>query len=520
MKGRFPSLLRHWPAAWAVAAFSMLPVLYFTKSNTAELKVSEAAGLVLFALVLSSIVWAIARLALRSWAKGALFAIAATFPAYHYVSWSGFTAKHLPFLPPMPALYGTIILFLALILILLRRTPLPRARTLTNYFAVLGAVLVFMNLVPAVRDFIRTSQVSVTVHNEDFVRAAADVDLPDDPPDIYYIVLDRYTGQLGLKERFGFDNAPFVETLRGKGFYVADASFANYPITAPSLASSLNAGLLEAHGPVEEINNRKPLHELVERPQVVRSLQAKGYEYALIGSWWGPTQKSPIANVNPEFAWNVELPGWRLHTGNAAGHFFTDTIFAGVFEQLGSDYTAAKAHAPIFKEQLTEVRLQAQRQDDTPKFVLAHILMPHPPYVFDATGRRIPASYAGDDRYVQQLRYTNREIDRLTDSILTAYSAGRKPIIVLAGDEGEYTYRFDPGAPDEQIRYKTNILNAFYFPGEEYGSLYPTITPVNTFRVVFNEFFGTDLPLRADHTTASPSKRPLHWVDVTDRVRR
>ncbi len=511
---RLRRFLNRSAAAGAVASFSVLPVLFFTANNTAELKVSEAFEIVIFALVFGGVVWTAGRLLLRSWTKGALFTIAVTFPAYHYATLMDSLGG---------ALYAAILLFLGIVFLLAWRLSEPIARTLTAYFAVLGAVLVVMNLLPIVRDFVRIAQVDVTVDNEDFVQAAADAKVQEQPPDIYYIVLDRYTGQLGLKERFGFDNSAFVAELRGKGFFVTDASFANYPITAPSMASSLNAGPLRAHGPVKEINTRKPLHELVERPQVVQSLKDKGYEYVLVGSWWGPTQRSPIADVNPEYAWNVEAFGQRFHTGNAAGHFFTDTVFAGLIEQvLRSDYTASRAHGPIFTEQLAELRHQAGRRvrgENTPKFVLAHILMPHPPYVFDADGTVLPASFNDPDRYIRQLRYTNREIGKLMDDILAA-DRDNPPVIVVAADEGEYTRRFDPDASDAEIRQKTNILNAYYFPGRDYGALYPTITPVNTFRVVFNEFFGTQLPLLPDRTNASPSKRPLDWVDVTDRVRK
>ncbi len=39
------------------------------------------------------------------------------------------------------------------------------------------------------------------------------------------------------------------------------------------------------------------------------------------------------------------------------------------------------------------------------------------------------------------------------------------------------------------LKQKFGILNAFYLPDVDNDILYPTITPVNTFRVVFNLYF-------------------------------
>jgi hypothetical protein len=49
------------------------------------------------------------------------------------------------------------------------------------------------------------------------------------------------------------------------------------------------------------------------------------------------------------------------------------------------------------------------------------------------------------------------------------------------------------------------ILNAYFLPGEGAAGLYPSITPVNTFRLIFDVYFGADLELLedvSDHSTA------------------
>ena len=72
------------------------------------------------------------------------------------------------------------------------------------------------------------------------------------------------------------------------------------------------------------------------------------------------------------------------------------------------------------------------------------------------------------------------------------------PIIILQGDHGSKVYdEIDP--PDAvKIKLLFPILNAYRLPGVEDSQLYSTITPVNSFRVIFNQYFGTDLLLLED----------------------
>jgi hypothetical protein len=75
-------------------------------------------------------------------------------------------------------------------------------------------------------------------------------------------------------------------------------------------------------------------------------------------------------------------------------------------------------------------------------------------------------------------------------------------------------------ADEEQLKHKFGILNAIYFPNGDYSALYETITPVNTFRVVFNQYFGQDVPLLPDSSHAYYSLSDLYsFRDVTDLLR-
>jgi hypothetical protein len=50
-------------------------------------------------------------------------------------------------------------------------------------------------------------------------------------------------------------------------------------------------------------------------------------------------------------------------------------------------------------------------------------------------------------------------------------------------------------------------------------SLYKSISPVNTFRVIFNEYFGGNYELLDDRSYAHSVPRLYEFHDVTDIVR-
>jgi Sulfatase len=315
--------------------------------------------------------------------------------------------------------------------------------------------------------------------------------------DIVYVVLDRYAGQVTLADRYGFDNGPFLGSLRDRGFFVADGSLAPYPKTAHSLAASLNMAYLEDLVDVrsQAPSDWGPLYDLLRGPRVARVLKARGYEYATVGSWWDPTAEDPAADLNLAFG--------------------TDS-----FDDRRGIYRASPA-------QFDGIVEAARRPG--PTFVFAHVNLPHPPYVFDRVGNYVSAareaSRGRDASYLEQLRYTNLLVGRMVDRLLAAPDE-RDPIIVLQADEGPHPlpYEFDvlydwTEATDAELREKFFILNAYYLPDGEDG-LYPAISPVNTFRLILREHLGADLPPLPDRAFIFRDERHLYrYWNVTERIR-
>ena len=67
------------------------------------------------------------------------------------------------------------------------------------------------------------------------------------------------------------------------------------------------------------------------------------------------------------------------------------------------------------------------------------------------------------------------------------------PIIILQSDHGTDLGRVWNPSHSHLVYFE--IMNAFYWPGAPAGTIPSDITPVNTFRLLFNTYFGSRLEL-------------------------
>jgi hypothetical protein len=351
--------------------------------------------------------------------------------------------------------------------------------------------------------------------------------------DIYYLIFDRYGSDNALKVGYGIEN-DLPEWLAENGFQVAPLSHANYLRTSLSLAGTLN---LDYWNELEQQVGRYdrdygPLHRLLQDHAVGRFLKEQGYRYTHLGSWFEPTRTIRIADENR--LWGSE-PEFETALLEITALPVLEEAVVGKTEIKGFDLKHRENALFQFRE------LARLRDEPGPKFVVAHILLPHDPYIFDAQGQYVPKQVreTGDIQrrdpkrfFEPQLRYTNSRIRELVEPLLALPEAER-PIIVIQADEGPYPPRyFDPEldwaeASVAELEMKFGILNAMYLPGPEAADgsaggespVQPTISPVNTFRLIFSEYFGADLPLLPDRTYISRNKAyPYALTDITDTL--
>ena len=68
------------------------------------------------------------------------------------------------------------------------------------------------------------------------------------------------------------------------------------------------------------------------------------------------------------------------------------------------------------------------------------------------------------------------------------------------------------------MKERLSILNAYYLPEEGKKLLYESITPVNTFRIIFNYLFNTEFEILNDKSYFSTWSKPYQFIDVTERM--
>lgn len=335
-------------------------------------------------------------------------------------------------------------------------------------------------------------------------------------PDIYYLIFDRYAREDSLKEYLGFNNHGIIKYLESKSFFVAHRSYANYPKTTWSLASSLNLRYL--HYKNKSSSVASATKECLEDHLVQRFLSEQGYAYFHIGSWWWRTGDNRFADINYRYRSRSGLDGFDAQLLNIT---MLRILFRFSANPEWQDSQEAVAYA------LDSIKKAPTIKNKKPRFVFAHILLPHSPYVFDADGSELSESdkahLTEKDKYLRQLEYANSEIKEIVTTIL--HDSKRPPIIIIQSDEGpiraedndlgKFTKNLDE---NDKIKIHMRILNAYYFPGFDKASLYEGISPVNTFRLLFDYYFGTDFGLLKDYSYYVKDSEPKQLLDVTNIV--
>ena len=343
-------------------------------------------------------------------------------------------------------------------------------------------------------------------------------------PDIYYILLDSYARADTLEEAFGYDNSEFLDFLKQKGFFIADGSLANYTQTDLSLASSLNLNYLDelaaAVGP--EARDRRPLEKLIQDNRVVGFLKQQGYTVAGLASGYSATDlKKAEVHVSAARSWNeFEI---RLLCS-------TPIPWLALRESVLDPY---EMHRQKILYTLDHIAGTAQLP--SPHFVFAHVLAPHAPFVFDGQGNAIqpqgeydlragtlqdgPGPLGDEDPkgYTGQLTFINHKIMSVLDDLLSQSS--QPTIVILQGDHGPGPLLSWDDPNNRYVKERLAILNAYLLPGNGGEDLYEEITPVNTFRMIFNQYLGTELAPLADRSYVSSWERPYSFRDVTEDLR-
>lgn len=359
---------------------------------------------------------------------------------------------------------------------------------------------------------------SVQADHDIDVAVDAELDLDcSNTPDIYYIILDGYGREEVLLQQYGVDTSPFIDELRARGFFVAAQSHTNYIQTIYSLSSSLNFEFIAPEPKGKSGFNY--FSDLIAENRITAALEQCQYETIAFESGFFFTERPKVDSYFSDDDYSLNELENLLLAGSPV------EVLADALEATPPEFSY-EAHRNRVLFTLDELGRLPRKS--YPTFVFAHIISPHPPFVFDELGNPVQPNWGyslndGDDfpgswkdyqqGYAAQVQYLNQMLLEMVDNILKRSQT--PPIIILQGDHG-------PGgslnwhSPAQSCLWeRTGILNAYYLPGETPVYVPHDISPVNTFRLVLNRYFGADLDFLPDKTYFTSHRLERQVIEIT-----
>lgn len=508
--------------------FSIYPILFLYARNIVFIPIQYTYTSMLIVFGTTIFFFVCLGFILRNWIKGGLITsllISMFFSFGHFTNFiQNFQTSAINY-----SLLSWIwlVIFLVISFLILKTMNIDR---LLGFFNTISIVLVVFPLWTIITTTIATHPDNLyRLENQladirDEISAEQSIQVSEDlKPDIYMIILDSYERNDQLSEYYHFDNSEFIDSLHERGFFIADQARSNYLNTTYSLNTTLNLVYFQDF-PDDLIRSAR---YNLQTNYVSDFLREQGYQIVNFDSGTGDTNNqytdifiSPVIENTSSSETINPFEKLLLQTTLLQGLFHksenvdqqSDAITASINTELDirrSRIDSAFTHLPDYAS------------DKDPQFLFAHVYAPHIPFLYGKNGEDLKYSYSSQlswyevapenyvEEYIDQIRYLNQRVLNTIDVIQS--TSTRPYVILLQSDHGDDHF-LDWDNPDQQgVDIRSSILYGVYFSDSEYEDFYPTITSVNTFRVVLNHWFGTSYPLLDDKVTFhdhSVSTRP------------
>ncbi len=329
-------------------------------------------------------------------------------------------------------------------------------------------------------------------------------------PDIYFLVFDAMPSTIAMKTNWNYDNSSLDSFLLNENFYISRDSKSNYNLTVLSVSSTLN---MDYTPPVDLFQEETKMYfkassSIIDN-SLTRILKKEGYSVS---------QFQSISFNNTDWKGNLFFKNMLYM------HYFYKTLPGRIYRDLGWNISKFKFKAVhnFINSRYSKRNNEAEKDLHTtvdlvknscslkkriPQFIYAHFQLPHDPYIFDSAGRLKPVEQTiqlteteQPKAFIEQVKFANNLINELVSHIKTRNK--KNTVIILEGDHG---YRNIYGEKGYMI---FDNLNSIYFPDGVYKNLYPSISPVNSFRAVLNKFFPSNLPFLKDSSIFIPYTLP------------
>lgn len=463
------------------------PILALRNHNITYVDLASIVRTLLVVILLTAVIWLVFFLIFRNWEKAGVASSLAMLVILSYGQIHIQSAELLG----TPIRHSYLLILLGLLYLIFLWLSLRNSTSLDtsrNVLAVTALALIVMNLGQSLYYDYGTYQAKKILlsQSQEPERQSGSASLPD----VYLIVLDAHGRQDVLKNNFGYDNSAFIQELQNLGFYVARCSQSNYASTNLSLSSVFSMNYIPSG--LGSTAKLPPFKETTLR----NTLYSLGYTVITFenrASGHFDLQEDIRLSQNQLLLGELNLTGGlnefeqeMLQT--TLLKFFWDTDLIPGFNE--EELTRLENYQHYQQTKFILSKLKDVPKMKSPKFVFVHILVPHDPYIFTADGKFKSAEDKSKNGYRDNAEFIDQNILPVLQSIVAG--SERPPIIVLMGDHGpppgKYATRED----------RMENLDAYFVNQETAADLYDSITPVNSFRVIFNHYFGGSYPLLED----------------------
>jgi hypothetical protein len=316
-------------------------------------------------------------------------------------------------------------------------------------------------------------------------------------PDIYFIILDEFAGFDSMRNYWKYQEIDeFRSFLQSKGFYVAESSHSSSSDTLHQMSERLNYQEYPLNA------NPDIYYGALVNNRAMSYLKSLGYTTVVFDETKLGYPAAPSMSADYLFEYDSSNVS---NTTADMGNLFDD------FGILVAENTMLRAFPlfysnsldPMFEKHqemvfFTAGKLPYLDEVPSPKFVHAHLLLPHYPFMFLENGNiNNPIYYYNWNYYLDNYKFTIKFAEKMVNNILENSDPENPPIIILQSDHGARNTPTRHGVllEDYPEEYKTHILNALYLPGYDTSQLSQDMNPINTFPLIFNHYFDADIPL-------------------------
>ncbi|MDH5411237.1 MAG: hypothetical protein OEZ03_17665 [Alphaproteobacteria bacterium] len=337
---------------------------------------------------------------------------------------------------------------------------------------------------------------------------------PNDRPDIYHITLDGYARGDILRDYFGFDNAIFLGRIRSFGFAVSDRAITPYNQTQLAMLSIFDGTYLydsDTGKREAEINYRRRINERFLESSTFKTLTRMGYRVAGTNTEYLALDIGRNEMIAPR-PWS-EMTLLELTV-------FDQSVLGLIADRFGSLDPRTNHALSMIRDAYNAPFAQTLER---PVFLFTHQLAPHRPFNITRNGGRremidlkdvsnfqnglhgLRAEYV--EGYTEKLRFINDETAEYLQRLVTELPDPK--IVIVHGDHGSALHMRgeDIAVACAKERYSP-LLAVYSSDGLLQARLNDDFNLVNLYRLVFNTYFETDLPMLESKNYFAPYPEP------------